>query len=108
MNYYCEVCAKFVKTKSKHKLLKTNTHKESDKCKYMELTIENPNKDNVDEVFYAYIIQHNKQYDHYLFKYHFKFVFNENQYSTLIKSNLFNNITMISWKKISRERNCCF
>ena len=26
----------------------------------MELTVKNPNIDNVDEVFHAYIIQHNK------------------------------------------------
>ena len=29
----------------------------------MELTIENSKINNVDEVFYAYIIQHNKEYD---------------------------------------------
>ena len=66
----------------------------------MELTIENPDINNVDEVFYAYIIQHNKEYDYYLIKCHFKSVFNDNQYSTSIKSKLFNNKTMICWKKI--------
>ena len=40
----------------------------------MELTMENPNIDDIDEVFYAYFIQHNKQYDHYLIKCHFKLV----------------------------------
>ena len=30
---------------------------------------------------------------------HFKSVFNDNTYSTWIKSNLFNNKTMVSWKK---------
>ena len=62
-------------------------------------TIKNPNIDDIDEVFYAYIIQHKKQYDHHLNKCHFKTVFNDNQYNTMIKSNLFINKTMIVWKK---------
>ena len=65
----------------------------------MELTIENPDINNVDEIFYAYIIQHNKHYDHFLIKCHFKLVFNLYQCGTWIKSNLFNNKTMMSWKK---------
>ena len=65
----------------------------------MELTIENLDMNNVDEVFYVNIIQLNKQYDHYLIKCHFQLVFNDNQYSTWVKSNLFNNKTMNSWKK---------
>ena len=66
MDYYCEVCGKFIKPKSKFKHFKANTHKEFDISKHMDLTIENTNIDDIDEVFYAYIIQHNKQYDHYL------------------------------------------
>ena len=75
MDYDCDVCDKFIKPKSKYKHFKSNKHKESDKCKHMELTIENPDIYNVDEVFYAYIIQHNKQYDHFLIKCHPKLVF---------------------------------
>ena len=65
----------------------------------MELTIENPNTDDIGEQFYAYIIQHNKQDYLFLIKCHFKLVFKDNQYSTWTKSNLFNNKTMISRKK---------
>ena len=65
----------------------------------MELTIKNPDIYNVDEVFYAYNIQHNKYYDHFFIKCHFKLVFNDNQYSTWIKPDLFNKKRMISWKK---------
>ena len=61
----------------------------------MELTIENPDINNVDEVFYAYNIQH-KEYDYYLIKCHFKLVFNDYHYSEYVKSNLFDNKTMIS------------
>ena len=64
----------------------------------MELTIENPDINNVDQVFYAYNIQHNEEYDHYLIKRHFKLVFNDNQYITYVKSNLFDKIKMICWQ----------
>ena len=65
----------------------------------MEIFIENPDMNNIDEVFYAYIILQKKQKDFYLFKCHFRSVFNENQYSEYVKSNLFFNGTMISWQK---------
>ena len=77
----------------------SNTHKEFDKCKHMKLTIDNPDINNVDEVFYAYIIQHKKEYDYYRIKCHFKSVLKGNQYSTYVKSNLFDNKTMINKNK---------
>ena len=60
MEYYCEVCDNFIKPKSKNKQYKSNTHEEFHECKHMELTTENPDINNDDEVFYAYIIQHNE------------------------------------------------
>ena len=69
----------------------------------MEITIENPNINNVDEVFYTYILQHNKEYDYYHIKLHFNLVPNDNQYSTYVKSNLFDNRTMISWKNFLKS-----
>ena len=99
MDNYCEVCDKFINPKSKYKHFKSITHKEFGKCKHMELTIENPDINNVDEVFYAYIIQHKKEYDYYLIRCHFNLVFNDNQYSEYIKSNFFDSKTMISWQK---------
>ena len=65
----------------------------------MELTIENLDIDNVDEVLYAHKIQQNKLHDHYLINCHFKLVFNNTQYSTWNKSNFLNNKTLISWRK---------
>ena len=64
----------------------------------MELTNENLDINIVDEVFYVYIIQHNKKYDYHLIKCHFKLVFNDNQYRTYVKSNLFDNETMVFWQ----------
>ena len=59
MDYFCDVCNIFIKLKSKEKHIKSNTPKEFDRCERLELTIKNPNINNVDEVIYAYIIQHN-------------------------------------------------
>ena len=61
----------------------------------MELTIEKP-----DIIFYGYIVQHNKENMIItLFKGHLlKLVFIENQYSTYVKSNLFDNKTVICWQ----------
>ena len=70
--------------------------KKFDKCNHIDLTIENPNINNVDREFNVYIIQLNEKYDCYLIKCHFKLVFNDNQYSTYVKCNLFDNKTMIS------------
>ena len=40
----------------------------------MELTIENPDINKVDEVFRAYIIQQNREYDYCLIKGHFNLI----------------------------------
>ena len=95
MDYYCDVCDKVIEPKSKYKRFKSNIHREVDKCIHMELTIENLDINNVDEVFCVYILQLNRQYHVYLIKCHFILVFNDIQYSTWIKSNIFNKKTWI-------------
>ena len=68
MSYYCEVRDKFIKLKSEYKHFKSNIHKDFDKCKHIKLKTENANINDVDEIFYAYIIEHKKKYDYYLIK----------------------------------------
>ena len=60
MDYYSEVCDKFIKPKSKYKQLKSYIHKEFDRCKHIEITIENRNIIDIDEILYAYTTEHNK------------------------------------------------
>ena len=48
MDYYCDMCDKFIKPKTKNKHFNSNIHKKFDLCKHMELTIETPNINNVD------------------------------------------------------------
>ena len=91
------MCDKSIKLESKFKQFKSKTHKEFNKCKHLELTIENPNTKDVDRFFYGYNIQHKKEYDYYLIKCRFIIVFSDNQYSTYVKSNLVDKKTIISW-----------
>ena len=73
-----------------------NIQKEFEKSKLIKLTIENPNINDEDEIFYAYIIEYRKKYDYYLIKCHFKLVVNDNQVGENVKSNLFDNKTLFS------------
>ena len=56
-------------------------------------------KTTLTNFFYINIFQHKKQYDYFPIKCHFKLVVNDNQYSRCVKSNLFDNKTIISWQK---------
>ena len=87
MSNFCDVCDKTLKLKSKNNLCKSNFHKELDKCKYMELSIENPSKSYVDEILYACSIEQKMKYDYYPIKCHFLLLFNDNQRSENVKSN---------------------
>ena len=88
MDYYCEVCDKYMKPKSKYKHFKPNIHKEFDKGKHRKLTTENPNINDIDEIFNACIIEDNKKYDCYLLKCDFKLVFKDNHYYPYVTSAL--------------------
>ena len=108
MDYYCEVCNKFIKPKSKYNHFKSNTHKNFDKCKHIKLTTENLNINNISKIFDAYIVEHKKKFDYYLLKCEFNLIFNDYEYCPYIKSKLSDNKTMPSWQKI--QVNCikCF
>ena len=49
-------------------------------------------------IYFMLTLSNIKKFDYYLIEGHFKFVFIDNQYSTYIKPNLFDNKTMVSWK----------
>ena len=88
MSYNCDVCDKTIKLKSTNKQFKKNIHKEFHKCKHIKLTNENLNINNIDEIFYAYIIQHNKKYDYYLINCEFKLDFNDGEFCQYVTSEL--------------------
>ena len=60
MTYFCNGCDKTIKLNSKNKHFKSNIHKEFDRCKHikLKLTFENPNINDIDEMFFVYIIEH--------------------------------------------------
>ena len=103
MSYYCDVCDKTIKLKSKNNHLKSLSHREFDKCIYMKITIKKPDINKTDKIFYSYIIEHNKKYDYYLIKCDFKLVFNNSEFSPHITSKLSDNKTMFSWSKFSEK-----
>ena len=61
MDYYCDVCDKNMKPKSKYKHFKSNVHKEFDKCKHIFLSHKIIDISDVDEAIYLYIIEHDKK-----------------------------------------------
>ena len=51
MDYYCEVCYKYINHKSKYMHFKSSSHKEFDKCEHILLSLKEFDIKNVDEAF---------------------------------------------------------
>ena len=66
MDYYCELCNMFIKPKSKSRHFKSNNHKNLDRHKHIKININNPNKENIDKIFYTHIKEYNSEYEFYL------------------------------------------
>ena len=79
MTYFCNVCDKTIKLKSKNNHFKSLTHKEFDRGEHLNLTIEKPYINKTDNSIYEFVIQHNKKCDCYVVKCQFKLVFKKNQ-----------------------------
>ena len=75
MDYYCKICNMFIKPKSKSRHFKSNNHKELDKYKHIKLTINNPNIDNIDKIFYTPNNEYDNKYKNYLVRCKFKVCF---------------------------------
>ena len=98
MDCPCEVCNMFIKPKSKSKHFKSKNHIHLDKQKQMKLTFDNPNMDNIDEIFYSHINKYNTKYECYLVRCEFKLCFINKESFGIARSNLTDNETMVSWK----------
>ena len=77
MDFYCEVCDVFIRTKSKYEHFNSSIQKELDKRKHEKINIESPDINDIDKAFHAYIIQQNKIYDSHLIKCEFELVFKD-------------------------------
>ena len=78
MSYYCEICLRDIKKKSKYSHLKSKSLKEFEKYKHVKLSLGNVDIKDVDEILYLYMIDHNKKHNYYLMKGQFILVFINN------------------------------
>ena len=98
MDYPCEVFNIFVKPKSKSKHFRSKNHINIDKHKHIKVTIDNPNINNIDEIFYTHINGYNIMYENYPVRCEFKLCFNNKESYGIARSNLTDNKLMVSWK----------
>ena len=103
MTYYCDICLRDNRKKSKYSHLKSKSHKEFEKYKHIVLSLKNVDIKDVDEILYLYIKDHNKKFNHYLLKGKFKLVFNNNQNCKFIMTGMIDNRTCISWSNYVRD-----
>ena len=80
IEYYWDVCDKSINVEGKKKHVQFLTHNEFEKCIQTKHTIEEPDFFDVDAIFHEYITNHNKNFDLYPNKCHFKLFFDNEFY----------------------------
>ena len=96
MRYYCNICLRDIKKKSKNSHLKSKSHKEFEKFKHIILSFKNIDIKDVDEILYLYMKYYNKKNNQYLLKGQFKLVF-INQNCKYLMTDMINNTAKVSW-----------
>ena len=99
MDHYCGICDKTIKIEYKNKQNNSKLDKEFEKCDNIVLSLTKVDINDVDNIFYSYIIEHNKKFEHYFMKCDFKLVSNDNQFCPSVASELYSIETMCSWYK---------
>ena len=102
MRYYCNICLRDNKKKSKYSHLKYKGHKDFENYKHIILSFKNVDIKDVDEILFLYMKDYNKKYTQYLLKGQFKLVFN-NKDCKYLMTDMFNNTTNVSWSNYIRE-----
>ena len=102
MRYYCNICLRDIKKKSKYSHLRSRSHKNFEKYKHILLSFKNIDIKDVDEILYLYKKDYNKNYNQYLLKGQFKLVFNNKDCKYLMTDKI-NNTTNVSWSNYIRE-----
>ena len=100
MRYYCDICLRDIKKKSKLSHLKSKSQKEFEK--YKHLSLKNVDIKDVDEILYLYMKNH-KKVTQYILKGQFNLVFNNNQDCKYLITSMVNITTNISWSNYLRE-----
>ena len=86
-----------MKIKSEYSHLKAKSHKNFEKYKHKILSLKHIDIKDVDDFLYLCMIDHNKNFDHYLIIGEFKLVFNDYQDCKYITTGMIDNKTCISW-----------
>ena len=102
MRYYCNICLRDIKKKSKYSHLRSRSHKNFEKYKHILLSFKNIDIKDVDEILYLYKKDYNKNCNQYLLKGQFKLVFN-NKDCKYLMTDKNNNTTNVSWSNYIRE-----
>ena len=103
MRYYCDICLRDIKKKSKYSHLKSKSHKEFEKYKHIILTLKNVDIKDFDEVLYSYMKDHNKKFNQYLLKGQFKLIFINNQDCKYLLTGMIDSKTSKSWSNYLRD-----
>ena len=103
MSYYCDICLRDIKKKSKHSHLKSKSQKEFEKFNYIILSLKTFDIRDVDENLYLFMKDHNKKFNQYFLKGEFKLVFNDNQDCKFIMTGMIDNRTFISCSNYFRD-----
>ena len=61
MSYYCNICLRDNKKKSKHSHIKSKSHKEFEKFKHIISSFKNVDIKDVDDILYLYMKDSNKK-----------------------------------------------
>ena len=102
MRYYCNICLRDIKKKSKYSHIKSKGHKEFERYKHIISSFKNVNIKDVDEILFLYVKDYKKKYTQYFLKGQFKLVFN-NQDCKYLMTDMFINTTNVSWSNYIRE-----
>ena len=100
---FCDICDEINEINSKYSQLNALSYEEFDRFKHMNLTIANPDINEINDQIDSYKSEHDEKNDYYLIKYDFKLVFNNYEDSPHLKSTSFNSKIMFSLKSFLED-----
>ena len=102
MRYYCNICLRDIKKKSKYSHKKSRSHKEFEKYKHIILFFKSINLKDVDAILYLYMKDYKKIYTQVFLKTRFNLVF-KNKACKCLMTDMINNTINISWSNYLRD-----
>ena len=75
MDFYCDICDKTIKVKSKNNHFKSVSQIQNKKWFRINHTVKNPNFVDIDKIFNDYVTNHNKNFELFFVRVDFKLDF---------------------------------